>query len=109
MRSTLYNGVKIGDFNCTDPHVLGDALKGTWQRKWESTLKLTILRGHALLNSAIVTEDTVIKMDLPVHEPFYLNITSATSSRVMLITENINTILYAGEQCMAVFTINEVQ
>lgn len=108
-KATAYNSVKIGDFNCLDPNILGDALKGMWQRRWEAVIKLTIVRSHAILSSVIVNEETVVKMDLPTHEPFYLEILSESGSRNVLITDGINMTLNSGEQCRAVFTISEVQ
>ena len=106
MRHETYTGVKLGDFNVKDEGYLADALKGYWARKWEDKVRLTVVRGHALLSSDIVAEDTVINMALPEHKPFYANVLSETSSRRILVDSNqLKTILHSGEQIQAVFTV----
>lgn len=106
MRHETYTGVKLGDFNVKDEGYLADALKGYWARKWEDKIRLTVVRGHAMLSSVIATEDTVIDLALPDHQPFYALITGESSSRKILVnTKQLKTILHSGEQLMAVFTV----
>ena len=106
MRHTTYTGVKLGDFNIEDKGYLSDALKGYWARKWENNVQLTIVRGHCMLSSPIMTAETIIDIEIPDHKPFYVNIISANSSRRELIeTKNIKLILQSGEQLQAVFTV----
>jgi len=109
MARSTYTGVKLGDFNVTDPGILADALKGTWQKKWESNVSLTVCRGHAMLSSPIMDIHTRIEMDLPAHEPFYAIVKSASGVRTILCTDKLSTTLNANEQLEAVFTLREVQ
>jgi len=106
MRHETYNGVRLSELNLTNPNTLGDAIKGYWAKKYDDILRLTVVRGHAMLSSRILEKDAVLNMELPQHQSFYLNILGASSERRVRIDDHIKNIqIYAGEQVSAVFTV----
>jgi hypothetical protein len=109
MKHSTYTGVKLGDFNVQDVGILADALKGTWIKKWEGNINLTVIRGHAVLSSPIVATDTVVKLALPSHDPFFAMIKTASGISTVLVTNDLTITLTAGSQLEAVFTIKETQ
>lgn len=104
MAHSSYQGVKVSELNIENKGYLADALKGFWARKWEEFARLTIVRGHGLISSPIATKATLVKLKLPDHQPFYLNILKASGSRTVLVKDDVAIILQPGEQIQAVFT-----
>lgn len=100
------NSVKISDF---DQEQIADALQGTWNRRWDSVLRLTTMKSHCILSSKVVTEATKISMTLPAHQSFYLQILSSSGSRNVLIDtdKSIDLMLNAGESVSATFTLTK--
>lgn len=109
MQRSNYTGVKLGEFNVSNPSLLADALKGTWVKKWEGNVSLTVVRGHAMLSSPIVSSTIPIQLSLPEHDPFYAIVKSASGIRTVLCTDTLNVTLNAGEQIEALFILKEVQ
>ena len=104
MAHSSSQGVKVSELNIENKGYLADALKGFWARKWEEFARLTIVRGHGLISSPIATKATLVKLKLPDHQPFYLNILKASGSRTVLVKDDVAIILQPGEQIQAVFT-----
>ena len=105
MKHVTYTGVKLSELNIEESGYLADALKGYWVRKWEDSIMLTVVKGHAMLSSLIAETDTVIDIWLPQHKPFYANILGLNSSRRILVTDKLQTLIHEGEQIQAVFTV----
>lgn len=106
-KHTSYQGVKLSEFNIKNDgaSILSDALKGYHARKWDEVLKLTVFRGHCILSSDVLEEDTEVSMELPQHKPFYIHIANDTGMRMVLVENHIENLqLAAGEQVLAVFT-----
>lgn len=102
----ILNGVRVSEFN---PDVIADAIGGTWSKKWESILRLTVMKSHCFLSSKIVTESTDVHMDLPGHQSFYLQVCGSEGVRTVKIDtdESIDLTLNAGESVSAVFTLTK--
>jgi hypothetical protein len=104
MAHVTYQGVKVSELNIENKGYLADALKGFWARKWEDFARLTVIRGHGLISSPIAEKATVVKLKLPDHQPFYLNILNSSGSRTVLVKDDIAIVVSPGEQLQAVFT-----
>lgn len=100
-------GVKLHEFNFQQ--FAPDALKGVWARKWDEYLQLTIVKGHAILTSSIVTEPTRVEMELPAHPAFWMTVLGPSGCRAVLVLKNdpISMPLQANEQIQATFTIGD--
>lgn len=100
-------GVNLGEFNFLE--YAPDALKGVWIRKWDDFLKLTVVRGHAILTSIIATNEIYINQELPAHSAFYLSVLSSSGVRTVLVDKDqpVSMTLAIGEQIQATFTIGD--
>ena len=99
--ANTFHGTKISEL--TPLEKLADGIKGYWLKEW-GDCKLTVVRGHAILSTLVMTESKTINFELPTHQPFYAQVLSSSGVRTILIEKNINITLNAGEQLSAIFT-----
>ena len=104
-RTNIYHGTNISEL--TDLESLADGIKGYWLKDW-GVCRLSVMRGHAFLSTDIMTETTAVSMTLPTHKPFYAQVLGADGSRTVLVNDDINITLNAGEQLQAIFTLENV-
>jgi hypothetical protein len=103
-KTNIYHGTNISEL--TELERLADGIKGYWLKDW-GVCRLSVVRGHAFLSTDIMGTDTAISMTLPTHQPFYAMVLSSNGSRTVLINDNINLTLNAGEQLQAIFTLEK--
>lgn len=96
------NLVRILDFSS---ELSLEALKGKFGRDWDEDYRITVVKSHAWLVSKVMTESKSIEIELPEHWPFFLQILSQSGVRNILVEDNINVNLVAGDQLAAQFTL----
>lgn len=72
----------------TEVSSMKEMLKGKWYKYQSDFVRVTILKDLVLITSSIATASTVVNLELPEHDKFFIHIDSASGTTLQVVEAN---------------------